>query len=82
MIAAKMAARAAAAIPVKSSYNLIDEPAEDLKCLVCEGVALQPWQHGKCGRLFCKQCLEDYGKDKPCPECKTEPQYFEDSRSE
>ena len=24
-------------------------------------------QHEECGRLLCKECLEKYGRDKPCP---------------
>jgi hypothetical protein len=46
-------------------------------------VAEDPRQHEKCGNLLCKECLENYGRGKPCPGCEGEdPQYFEDSRSE
>ena len=42
-----------------------------------------PWQHGECGRLFCEDCLNEYGKKKPCPNCRMEPpSYFKDNRSE
>ena len=47
-------------------------------------MAKDPWQHGhgKCGRLFCKECIDKNGEDKPCPNCRMEqPQYFEDNKS-
>ena len=63
--------------------NFVSEPDDALKCLICLAVARDPWQHGKCGRLFCEKCLNEYGKDKPCPNCRTEePVYFEDNKSE
>jgi hypothetical protein len=63
-------------------YRFIDEPPDALKCPVCLGIVTEPWQHGKCGRLFCKKCIDEYGKSKPCPFCKREqPQYFEDTKS-
>ena len=66
-----------------SKYMLIKKPVADaLKCLICLDVAEEPRQHVKCGRLFCKKCLYEYGKKKPCPYCRAEqPQYFEDNRS-
>ena len=68
---------------VNYKYNFVSEPDDALKCLISLEVAEEPWQHGKCGRLFCKACLDTYGKDKPCPNCKMErPQYFEDNKSE
>ena len=30
-------------------------------CAICLDVAEDPLQHGKCGKLFCKECLERYG---------------------
>ena len=72
---------AAKALPPK--YKLVSEPEDELICLICLEVAEEPWQHGECGRLFCKTCLDKLGKDKPCPNCKKEqPQYFSDTRSE
>ena len=63
-------------------YTFISEPDDSLKCLLCLVVARDPWQHGKCGRLFCHECIMEYGKDKPCPNCRMEqPLYFEDYRS-
>ena len=65
-----------------SKYNFVSEPDDALKCLICLEIAEDPWQHGKCGRLFCKECLDRHGYTKPCPNCRAEqPQYFEDNRS-
>lgn len=66
-------------------YRFLVNPADDLKCLKCGQVAVEPWQHGRCGKLFCKGCLHQHGIDNPCPECRTfelKPKYFEDNRSE
>ena len=53
-----------------------------LVCVICLEIAEDPWQHGKCGRLLCKECLEKLGRNKPCPNCRMEqPQYFEDNKS-
>ena len=63
-------------------YKFITEPDDALKCLICLSVAKDPHQHGKCGRLFCKECIDKNGEGKPCPYCRMEhPQYFEDTRS-
>ena len=63
-------------------YKFTSEPDDALKCLICLSVAKDPWQHGKCGRLFCRECIDKYGEDNPCPNCRVEkPQYFEDARS-
>ena len=39
-------------------YMFTSEPDDALKCLICRSVAKDPWQHGKCGRLFCKACID------------------------
>ena len=63
-------------------YDFIEEPDSALQCVVCLDIAEDPWQHSKCGRLLCKECLEKYGRDKPCPNCRRKwPQYFEDNKS-
>ena len=63
-------------------YCFVSKPGDALLCVVCQEVAEEPWQHGGCGRLLCKKCLEKLGKDKPCPNCKgKKPQYFEDNKS-
>lgn len=62
-------------------YNFISEPNDALKCLICLQVAEEPWQHGECGKLFCKGCL-DKQSGKPCPNCKCKkPQYLADGKS-
>ena len=62
-------------------FNFVSEPDDALKCLICLEVAKEPRQHEKCGRLFCKKCLYEYGKVKPCPSCRdVQPQYFMDAR--
>ena len=64
--------------------NFVSVPDDTLKCLICSTIARDPWQHGKCGRLFCEECLNKHGKEKPCPNsnCRMKnPQYMEDARS-
>ena len=63
-------------------YKFITEPDDELMCLICIEVARDPLQHEKCGKLFFKVCLEKYGRDKPCPNCKQEKSnYYTDRRS-
>ena len=63
-------------------YNFVSEPDDALKCPICLEVAEDPRQHEKCGRLFCKECLDRHGKIQPCPYCRDrKPQYFVDARS-
>ena len=63
-------------------YQLVSEPDDALKCLICLDVAEEPWQHVECGKLFCKKCLDDYGLDKSCPHCRDkQAQYFKDTKS-
>ena len=60
-------------------YNFKREPDDSLKCLICLEVASNPVQHS-CGRLFCKECIAQYGNN-PCPNCRKEsPKYFPDAR--
>ena len=67
----------------KQKYNFVSKPDSALQCVICQEVAEEPWQHDECGRLLCKQCLEKYGRKKPCPNCKKMlPQYYEDNKSE
>ena len=59
----------------------VAEPEDDLKCLICLGVARDPLQHEECGKMFCKCCIEEYGKDKPCPHCRDQQSsYYIDKR--
>ena len=67
---------------VSYKYQFLSQPDDALKCLICLEVAEEPWQHGKCGRLFCEKCLNKLGRKKPCPHCRQkQPQYLEDGRS-
>ena len=64
------------------AYQYVTEPDSSLVCVICLEVAEDPWQHGKCGKLFCEECMKKYGKYKACPNCRRgPPQYFEDTRS-
>ena len=70
-----------AALSAGDKYNFVSEPNDAFKCLICLEVAEEPWQHDKCGKLFCKECLDRHGTLKPCPNCRAEqPQYFLDTR--
>ena len=65
----------------RCEYKFISEPDDELKCLICLEVARDPLQHEACGKLFCKDCLEKHGKDKPCPNCrKGQSHYYVDRR--
>ena len=67
---------------VVDKFMFVSEQDDALKCLICMEVAEEPRQHEKCGRLFCRKCLDRHEKDKPCPYCRAEqPQYFIDARS-
>ena len=66
-------------------YKFLDEVSSaGFRCYLCSKVARSPYQHCKCGTLFCFECLQEYGMfNKPCKRCnETRPQYFEDNRSE
>ena len=63
-------------------HSFISEPDGALQCVICLEIAVDPWQHNKCGRLLCGGCLEKYGRHKPCPNCRMRhPQYFDDNKS-
>ena len=58
-------------------YKFVGEPADVLKRAICLEVARDPHQHEECGKLFCKECIDKHGRDKPCPHCRTQwSQYF------
>ncbi len=64
-----------------NEFKFLVEPDEDLKCMICLEVARDPLQHEECGKLFCKQCLEEYGRHKPCPNCRMrKSHYYVDKR--
>ena len=62
-------------------YSFLSEPDDALKCHICLSVARDPRQHEECGKLFCSECIEKYGIDEPCPNCKkTGAQFYKDHR--
>ena len=64
---------------IVNKYHFIAEPDSALQCVICLDVAEDPRQHEECGRLLRTGCLEKYGRDKPCPNCRREqPQYIKD----
>ena len=67
-------------------YDLefVSVPSDYLTCLICQCVARSPWQHQACGRLFCVSCLNEHTLrvSNTCPNCRGNPQYFEDTKSE
>ena len=58
------------------NYKFIAELDDDLKCMICLALARDPLQHEECGKLFCKECLEKFGKHKPCPNCRTKHSHY------
>ncbi len=47
------------------------EPADSLKCAICLLVARKPQQHGGCGKLFCKVCIDKHKTLRnDCPHCR------------
>ena len=57
---------------LSSQYWFVVEPDAKLKCAICQSVPEDPLEHRECGKLFCKECIEEHGKDEPCPHCKTQ----------
>ncbi len=52
-------------------YKFIEEPADSLKCLICLLVVREPQQHGGCGKLFCKVCIDKHrALRNDCPHCR------------
>ena len=70
-------------LALNQPYKYIGEPDEGLNCVICLEVARDPLQHEMCGKLFCKQCLEQHGREKPCPYCRQQqPLFYLDTRGE
>ncbi len=67
--------------------NWLEDPPDDLKCLICLCVARDPHQHpgddiNECGKVFCHACITKYRKKKTtCPNCRCRLTLFKDSRS-
>ena len=69
----------------QSGYEctFVDEPPDDLICLICTFVARDPQQLTCCGRIFCQGCLARHRSTSPkCPNCSRMISNFPDSRSE
>ncbi len=66
-------------------YQFIEEPSDDLKCLICLSVARDPQQHGDggCGKIFCTNCIKKHKQknDDKCPNCRKVLTTFKDERS-
>lgn len=58
------------------AYKFVGELDDELKCLICLDVAKDPLQHETCGKLFCEECIEKHGKEKPCPYCRQGQSHF------
>ena len=67
-------------------YDLkfIDDPPDDLICLICTFPAKDPMQLSCCGKIFCTNCLTEYNKrSKQCSNCRSNSgTSFVDRRSE
>ena len=45
-----------------------ERPAEDFECVICRDIASQPQCCGKCSKLFCTECIDEWlKKNKKCP---------------
>lgn len=52
-------------------FNYIEEPPDDLLCLICRFPAKEPMQMTCCGKVFCSNCLTEYNKrSKNCSNCR------------
>ena len=69
----------------KHGYDrtFIDQPPDDLLCLICLMVARDPQQMTCCGKVLCKACLAEQSKhSNKCPQCRKDIVSFDDKRSE
>ncbi len=68
-------------------HNWLEEPPDDLKCLICLCVARDPHQHpgdatNECGKVFCHSCITEHKKNEAtCPNCRESLTYFKDAKS-
>ena len=61
----------------------VEEPSDELKCLICLSVARDPQQHGNggCGKVFCQSCITENQKhNNTCPNCREQLTTFKDER--
>ena len=47
-------------------YELVTEPADNLKCQLCSKLAEKPVQHEACGAIFCEECVKGF-EGTTCP---------------
>ncbi len=74
-----------------SGYDLdlhwLEDPPDDLKCLICLCVARNPRQHpgegdNDCGKIFCQGCIAEYQNEhSTCPNCRQSLTVFKDAKS-
>ena len=63
-------------------HQFVEPPPDDLLCLIYLCVARDPQQINRCGKLFCKGCLEEHKKNSTvCPQCRKVINSFADKRS-
>ncbi|XP_064386091.1 TNF receptor-associated factor 3-like [Halichondria panicea] len=68
--------------------NWLEDPPDDLKCLICLCVARDPHQHpgdttNECGKIFCHSCITEMNKknETTCPNCRKNLTDFKDAKS-
>lgn len=63
--------------------RFVEQPPDDLLCLICTFVARDPQQLTCCGRVFCEKCIVRHRASTPkCPNCSRMISNFPDSRSD
>ena len=66
-----MASKTAAPSP---EYKWVNTPPNELNCVICRDVAMDPYQHGSeegCGKIFCETCImKHHNTSKKCPHCR------------
>lgn len=68
---------------VESSEYVSIGDHDSLKCMICLGFAMNPYQHEECGKLLCTDCKNKLKRCDPCPNCReARPKYFKDRKSE
>jgi hypothetical protein len=56
----------------REPFNFVHELSDELMCIICLDVALDPMQHEQCKKLLCEDCKKRYGVNRPCPNCRGE----------
>jgi hypothetical protein len=64
------------------NFTFVPELDITLLCGMCSKISEDPYQHDRCGQLYCRECLEEYGRHLPCLHCgRPDPYYGMDTRS-